>query len=207
MNTHAAISRPLKGGITGFLALIGLIAALALAHGLGLMGEAAERRAVGFTIGLMLVVIGNLLPKLRPLSASRADPGLAAGGERFAGRVLLLAGLAYLALFAFAPLAEARPVSALVGLAALALVALDWIWLARGAFSRSRRTHKAPASERARLAAQLVFASFFVLATACAKFLFGDQPWSATFDDWFLVVFWTLYVALTAFLDHGRTGP
>lgn len=205
MITHAAITRPLKGGITGFLALIGVIAGLALAHELGLMGEAAERRAVGFTIGLMLVLIGNLLPKLRPLSASRADPARAAGGERFAGRVLLLAGLAYLVLFTFAPLAQARSISAVIGLAALALVALDWIWLARGALSRSRRLQKAPASERVRLTAQLVFASLFVLASACAKFLFGEQPWSAAFDDWFLVVFWTLYAALTAFLDHGRT--
>lgn len=204
----AAWPRPLKTGISGFLALIGLIAALALARGLGLMDEAAERRAVGFTIGLIMLVIGNLLPKLRPLGASHPDPARAAGGERFAGRVLVLAGLGYLVLFAFAPLTEARPASAIVGIGALALVAADWVWLARGILSRRRRMEKAAVGEKTRLTAQLLFASFFVVAAACGKFLSAGQPWAEAFDGWFMVVFWTLYAALTAFLDHGRAhGP
>lgn len=200
----AAWPRPLKTGISGFLALIGVIAAMALARGLGFMDEAAERRAVGFTIGLIMLVIGNLLPKLRPLGASHPDPARAAGGERFAGRVLLLAGLAYLALFAFAPLAAARSASALVGIAALVLVAADWAWLARGMLSRSRRMQKAAASEKTRLTAQLLFAAFFVVATACGKFLAAGQAWAEPFDDWWMAVFWILYATLTAFLDHGR---
>lgn len=208
MNAHTAFTRPLKAGIAGFLLLNGAIAGLALARSLGFMGEVAEKRAVGFTIGLMLAVIGNLLPKLRPLGLVHPDPVQAAGGERFAGRVLLLAGLVYLGLFAFVPLAQARSISAYIGLAALALIALDWIWLARGVFSRSRRMEKVAASKRIRLTAQLVLASFFVLAAMCGKFLFGDQPWAGAFEDWSLVVFFILYAALTAILSHGyRTEP
>lgn len=208
MSASTAFTRPLKAGIAGFLVLNGVIGGLALARSLGFMGEVVEKRAVGFTIGLMLVVIGNLLPKLRPLGLIHPDPAQAAGGERFAGRVLLLAGLAYLLLFAIAPLAQARPASAIVGIAALAFVAADWIWLSRGLLSRSRRMERVAAGKRIRLTAQLVFAGFFVLAAACGKFLFGDRPWAGAFEDWSLVVFLMLYAALTAIFDHGcRTEP
>jgi hypothetical protein len=203
MNT-AAYPRPLLAGISGFLALIGLMEALALARGFGFMDEVTERRALGFAMGLLMIVIGNLLPKLRPLGSTHPDPARAAGGERFAGRVLLLAGLAYVVLFAFAPLAAARSASAVVGIVALALVAADWVWLARGVLSRSRRQERQPASVRVRVTAQLLLACFFLLAVTCIKVLSAGQPWAEAFDDWFLAVFLILFTALRGFLGIGR---
>ena len=60
---------------------------------------------MGLIIGAVIIVMGNFLPKTRPLNAPGVNPpGPAAAAERFAGWTLFVVGIAYIALFALAPL-------------------------------------------------------------------------------------------------------
>ncbi len=97
--------------------ILGTAAALSYAQGRDLIGPDAARRVMQVMIGLMLAAYANLMPKdlgrwrASALAVARAQSALRVGGWS-----LTLAGLAYAALWAFAPLAVA-------GVASIAVVA------------------------------------------------------------------------------------
>src|SRR5277367_3106393 len=123
--------RPICSAVIGFLGVSFLAMTFALANEVGVLDDDVTRRAIGLVIGLMIVVIGNFLPKLRPLHSSSSQAS-AAASERLSGWILVLAGSAWLASFALAPLNQARHVAALIGLCAVTFIAVNLVRLARG---------------------------------------------------------------------------
>lgn len=207
----AIFARPVKAAVFGFLGLIAAAMAVALAERTGVIEPAAAKRTMGLVIGVMVVVVGNLLPKMRPLNTSGGNPARATAAERFAGWTLVLAGIAYIALFALAPLDLARPASSIIGIAAMVVIAANWAWLVRDVLSRPHPSGQdtaaltQQAAEKRRLIAFLLFAFFYVLAAACAKFLLNDQRWVNELGSWMMVGFCILYAALIAVLDFKRS--
>lgn len=209
--THTIYTRPIKAVVFGFLGFAAAAAALAIAQKLGVIDAAVVKRAMGLIIGVMVVVIGNFLPKIRPLNAPGVNPEKAtAVAERFAGWMLVLAGVAYVALFAFAPLEQARSVSSVLGIGAMVLIAANWAWLVRGAlFSRRGASDETEderkyAARKRRLMVPLLFAFFYAFATACAVFLLHDRRQIEEVTWWMFLGFWMIYAALMVVLEPRR---
>jgi len=173
MLTQTPLGGPLKAAMFGFLGVVAAFAAIAIAGRLGALQPSAVQGAMGLAIGVMLVFMGSVLPRLEPLGAHGSTAGMLAA-ERAAGWILMLAGFLYIALFLFAPLVQARRISAMLGIGAIvlvALVAMYWFWLARGALLRGRKAAALDGHARRRaLIVKLLAAFFYVFATACIAF-------------------------------------
>ena len=211
MGRQSHIARPVRSAVIGFLILTALAIAIAIARAAGIVEVAVEQRVLGLVIGAMIVVTGNFLPKMRPLNTAHGDPAKTTAAERLAGWVLSLAGLAYIALFVFAPLDQARHVSSIIGIGAIVLIALDWTWLARSVLFRARQPVEGSsetsqsALQRRTLATWLLFAFFYVLAVACVTFLFGDTRWGHQIGAWSIVAFSSAYALLYGFLGDKHS--
>jgi hypothetical protein len=207
MDIQAPSIRPICSAVVGFLGVTLLVMAIGLADKTGVVDSEVAKRAIGFAIGLMLVVVVNALPKLRPLHASGAKANSTAS-ERRSGWTLVLAGSAWIALFVFAPLNLARYVAAVIGISAVALIAVNWMWLARRTLFRVRNENEGttiavatPAGPR-RIIGYLLFAFFFVVITACVKFLIVEKHLADQVASWMLLVFGVLYAGLFAVLEY-----
>ena len=209
MSMQIACSRPTARALFAFIGLVGTVTAVAVAKGVGLLEAAAARRAIGLLIGLMALVIGNFLPKLRPLNSPDANPAEGRAAERFAGWILVLAGIAYIALFLFAPLDQAGRFSSVLGVCALMAIAANWVWLRRAVLWRSRQIARKTAglTERAKerkLVIWLLFAFAYVFATASSVFLFHNRPWVHDFGSWIVLGFGMVYAVLYGVLESSR---
>lgn len=208
MSTPMVYPRPLKIMMLGFLGFTLAAAALAFAQKMGFIEAPLERRAMGLILGAVIMVTGNFLPKTHPLTAPGVNPpGPAAAAERFAGWTLFVVGIAYIALFAFAPLDQARKISSILGIGAMIYVAASWAWMLRGALLGGQDESLAErqrAAEKRRLIVPLLFAFFYVLATACVVFLLHNRSQIEEASWWMFLGFWLLYAALMVILDRKR---
>lgn len=174
MKAPIPLPGPFKATISGFLGIMAAVAAIAIMGKLGALDAANEQRIMGLAIGLMVIFMGIYLPRLKPLGVQGTDTTKALAAERVAGWILVLAGLLYVAAFLLAPLAQAKRLSAIIGIGAIALVALIaayWLWSARSVLLRGRKA--AALDGRARqqaLMVKLLAAFFYVFATACIAF-------------------------------------
>ena len=117
--------------------LVVAVLAFAAAKEFGIVEGAVAKRAVAMIFGVILIVTGNLLPKLvLPLSAQRRDPVRAKAAERIAGWILVLAGILYITVWFLTPPADAMLISSAIGLGAFVLASAAW---ARGALSRNQK--------------------------------------------------------------------
>ena len=93
----------------------------------------------------------------------------------------------------------------------MVVIAVDWIWLALGALSRGRYAAEdtsdasGQSSGKRTLVVMLLFAFFWVLATANVKFLFDRQPWFNQLASWMVVGFCFIQAGLTVVLDFRRS--
>jgi hypothetical protein len=204
LKTH--IASPARSTVIGFLFLVAIAMAMALARAIGLVDVAVEQRVLGLVIGAMIVVTGNFLPKMRPLNVDQGNPARTTAAERLAGWVLLLAGLAYIALFVFAPVDQARHFSSVIGIGAIGIIAVDWIWLARSVLFATRKPTGNTSEMGRRLtrkrkaAIWLLVAFFYVLVTACVTFFFYDTPRGHQIGSWSIVVFSSIFALFYGFL-------
>ncbi len=208
MKMQSFLDRPAKRAVYAFMGLMVVAVALAIATKTGVIDSVFEARLQGVLIGVMVIVMGNLLPKLRPLNAHGGEPAAVTAAERLAGWLLVLAGIAQTAFFLFAPLEQARPISSLIGIGAIVIVAVSWTRLAILALKRrdTRSSGHVPAkraAEQRQVVAWLMFAFFYVFATACLTFLFKDQRWFHTFMSWMLIGAVFLYALLYTILGHA----
>jgi hypothetical protein len=189
----------------GIVALTALVATAAVAGAAGLIAGALAGRLVGAGLGLMIANTGNLLPKLRPFSGLASS---AASVERFSGWLLTLTGTAWVALFVFSPLPQARAVAGVIGAVAVGLLAVRWgalawaTWLARRHEGLAAPPANGPASWG--LTSWLLFAFLYVLVIACVKFLVDQKQLANELSMWVLAGFWLLYAALSAAFDRRR---
>jgi hypothetical protein len=143
------------------------------------------------------VVAGNFLPKMRPLNTRGADPARTSAAERVAGWILVLAGVANAGLFLFARLDQARLISSIVGIGAIAVIAVNWAWLARsllfGARTADAEASQRAPTERRRVMAWLLFAIFYLAVTACVKTFVNDPATTGKVGTWMLLTFCCIY--------------
>ena len=213
MTTQTVYTRPMKTVIFGFLGFTAVAAALAFAQRMGLLEPAATKRGLGLIIGVMVIVTGNFLPKVRPLNAPGVNPAKAAtAAERLAGWILVLVGIVDVGLFAFAPLDLAQRISAVLGFGAIVLIALNWAWLIRGALfggtpnADDTLAERLLALKKRKLIIPLLFAFFYALATACAVYLFRDRYSAREIGWWMSLGFWLVYAALMVALESKRSA-
>jgi hypothetical protein len=191
----------------GVVVLTAAISALAVAGAAGLISVALARQLVGIGLGLMTLHVGNLLPKLRPF---RGMAGNTASIERLSGWILTLVGIAWVVLFALAPVQQARPVAALIGGCAVLVLAARWAVLALATWSTQGRPEAGElaasgyASDRWHPIGWLLFAFFYVLVVACVKFLVEEKQLATELSMWILGGFWLLYAALSAALGRRQ---
>jgi hypothetical protein len=196
---------PVKAAVFSFLGALAILTAIAVASRLGALEAGDAKRAIGLAIGAMIIAIGNSLPKLRPLSLASGN-SKASAAERFAGWILVLAGIVYIALFAFAPLEQARRLASIIGIGTLLAIAVNWTWLAQSILRRRQiPDERVPLSKQAvekrKLTAYLLLAFFYVFATACVKFLFDDKAWALEFASWLAVGFTIIYAGFFAVVE------
>jgi hypothetical protein len=133
-NAHPATRRNLHRSLFAAGVSISIALAFSLGEALDWVPEAASKRTAGVLIGLVLAATGNFLPKaVLPLGARHCDPARASRAERWVGWVLMIAGLAFAAIWLIAPLDTAKVGSALAGLVAFAAAIIAWMWLHTGA--------------------------------------------------------------------------
>lgn len=207
MSTQTIYARPLKAMIVGFLAFTLAAAGLAFLQKMGFIDAPIERRAMGLILGAVIVVTGNFLPKTRPLTAPGVNPpGPAAAAERFAGWIFFVVGIAYIALFAFAPLDRARKISAILGMAAIIYVAASWMWMLPGALlgGQEETPIDKRRAEKRNLIMPMLVAFFYVIATSSMVFLLHDRSQIEKVGWWMFLGFWLLYAALMVVLRRKR---
>jgi hypothetical protein len=181
------------------------VAALAVASAMGFLDTDLAHRLIGMGLGLMMVLTGNLLPKLRPFKWMGSSTGSAAI-ERSSGWLFALAGIGWVALFALAPLSEARQIAALIGVGAMLIIGVSFAWMAAKAWLQHESGPQADghATKRWQLLAWLVFAVFYVVVIACVKYLVEQPQLASELSMWILAGFWLAYAALSA--AFGQSG-
>jgi hypothetical protein len=211
MNEPACVPRPVRGAVIGLMGVMAVAAAIAVAADFGIISRGDMGRAFGLVIGGMFVVIGNFMPKMRPLATAGLDPARIRGAERFAGWLMVLAGVACGALFVLTPLEQARRASSIVGICAIVPIASHWAWLAKNGRIKTRGTVEAPSAaepeayERRKLIVWLLVAFLYAFASACVAFLFHDAPWRDKLATWMLVGFGFVFALLFAVLESKRS--
>lgn len=203
MSTQTVYARPLKAMILGFLAFTLAAAGLAFLQKMGFIDAPLEKRAMGLILGAVIVVTGNFLPKTRPLTAPGVNPpGPAAAAERFAGWTFFLVGIAYIALFALAPLDRARKISAILGMAAIIYVAASWMWMLPGALlgGQEETLIDKRRAEKRNLIMPMLVSFFYVIATSSMVFLLHDRSQIEKVGWWMFLGFWLAYAALMVVL-------
>src|ERR1700728_3761365 len=212
MNTRSRRAQSVTTMVLGFLALAAIATALGVGTRYGVVDATLARRGIGTVIGAMFVLTGNFLPKMRPLNPPVGDPASTTAAERVAGLILVLVGVADAALFLFARLDLARSISSIIGIGAIAVIAANWAWLARGLLFGGPRTpdgattpQRAP-TQRRRIMIWLLFAIFYLALTACVKVFVTDPAASGKVGTWMLLPFCVLY-SLTAYQLNSRRRP
>ncbi|CAN5205172.1 hypothetical protein BH11PSE2_BH11PSE2_14530 [soil metagenome] len=115
--------------VYGGLTLAGAYA-VKLAIALGFDHGETMQRAVGVGSGLVMVVIGNVLPKvIAPVTATRCGAVHTQSLQRFAGWVFVLAGLAIAVLSFILPTGQADGITLSICLGAVVLVIGRLAWI------------------------------------------------------------------------------
>lgn len=115
--------------------ILGVSASAAYARYLGLIGPDLTDRIVQVVVGLVLAGYANLMPKQlgRPRGVPRAE-ATAQSVRRVGGLVMTIGGLAWAAIWAFAPMSLTIPL-AITAVASATLVTLGyglWAWRRNG---------------------------------------------------------------------------
>lgn len=122
---------PVTSAVLLALLFVGLALGLRLARSEGYLEAEAAARGLQVMIGLMLAAYANLTPKrIEPLTGSMSFRAQAArqAVRRVGGWSMTLAGLAYAALAAFAPMPEGRWLGMAAVFASLILTVGFAIW-------------------------------------------------------------------------------
>lgn len=187
------MTKPGKASISvGLVSLLLLFAAVALKLTFG-SSEGAPKLLTMASFGLLLAVLGNLVPKLAPLKDGPSD-----FGYRNAGRVLFLTGLAVLGTALLAPAQVMLTTASLVGLAGLALAGFSALPGSRNKDPQAMPTR----SDQMKTAILLLFIGLAgAFGLILLDRLFGDQvaQWSAIV--WVLILG---FVATTRLSDFKR---
>lgn len=164
--------------------LVAIMMAFAVAKKTGLLDPILAKRGAAAMIGLMLVVSGNFVPKLRLF---QPDGGSATPVDRLAGWVFVISGLAFAAVWLFAPLQDALVASPMIGVAGFLLVLARWLgW-------QEKPEHRGlPRMTAGRLTLAMLLVS--ILWTF--GIFFADTIWGDTVAQWMAISFTLVLLCL-----------
>ena len=132
------MNRSLTLSLVMAVVMIGGALALKSAQTLHLLGAETAQRVVQVMIGLMVAIYGNYMPKTLGAWRSASAETRTQFALRFGGRLFMIAGLAFAAVGAFAPLAVANIAQfAIMGPATIIVLGLT-AWLAWACIQDSR---------------------------------------------------------------------
>ena len=177
-------SHSLTPGRSSTIALVFLLlgfAAVVIAKETGQIDGIMAKRGVGALLGLIMVVTGNILPKLIFPLTRAARIGTA---ERVSGWILVLTGLALVAAFAGLPDDNVALQGAVIGLAGFAAVGLTLI-------ASGWSVQPGEAAPLAYRSARVRISAIFILhaiAWAFAMFV-ADAIWDDPAAIWMVVAF------------------
>jgi len=186
-------SNSLTPGRTSMIAFVILLlgfAAVVIAKETGQIDGIMAKRGVGALMGLIMVVTGNILPKLIFPLTRTARIGTA---ERVSGWILVLTGLALVAAFAGLPDDNVALQGALIGLTGFAgvgliLIASGWSVARDGLNVLAEPEGAAPLAYRsARVRVSAIFI-LHAIAWAFAMFV-ADAIWDDQAAIWMVVAF------------------
>lgn len=176
---------PLMSSVVGFMGLFAVMIVIAICKETGVINHEVAKRSIGILLGVMLIAVGNLLPKFHLFDSPRRDPAQTLATERFAGWVFVIAGATYAIIWLWTPMPQVILLSSFVGLGAFLLVAVDW--LRRGFGSKPSTATRKPTgtSFDKRL---LLGTMLLTLGWGVAMFL-ADYIWGDTFSHWAAIAF------------------
>ncbi len=214
--TACGLNGSVRTAIVGFLSLCGISAAIATLGAAHVIAPAGAARALGIVIGAMAIVTGNFLPKTRALEIEAGAGPRTRAAERVIGWILVLAGVAFVGLFGFAPLGRAKLLAAAAGMGALLLIGAISLQLLITASIRRRAAalpHRETIERHApstcglhRPMVSLLVAFLYVLATACTQYLFAGQPLGDLIASCLRVGLATGFVIYLVFRSRGTVG-
>ncbi|NHK29027.1 hypothetical protein FF098_013975 [Parvularcula flava] len=124
-DTRAFLPLALGAGL-----IIAVIMAVAIAKETGWLDGGVAKRLIGVSIAAMLVLMGNYMPKAGFLHLFMDAPRKSlARADLMVGRILCLAGVVIMGVWAFAAIENAPLGAALIGLAAFFLALASWLML------------------------------------------------------------------------------
>ncbi len=121
----------IRGSAVLAASLLTLTLGFSAAEAAGLLGSAGGdvvRRAYGVGVGLVLVIIGNFMPKrLEPMLEKRHSPAAIQSLQRFSGWTFVVAGIGYAGAWLTLPIGPANIVSTIICAGAVVLVIGRWV--------------------------------------------------------------------------------
>ena len=96
---------------------------------IGYIEDEGSKRLMRISLGILLVVIGNMIPKsAEPLSGGCCEPSREQSLRRFTGWTFVFAGLGFSTVWLFAPIEVASTVSIYIIIASFLLVIVPCVW-------------------------------------------------------------------------------
>ncbi|NHK28390.1 hypothetical protein FF098_010780 [Parvularcula flava] len=111
-----------KGALVMGGLIIGISAGLAGLEALGIVGGAVAERAMGAVLGVVLILYGNIIPKLITPLAGLCDAGRKQALQRFAGWTFVLGGIGYALAWLVVPIDYAAYAAVACGVVAIGIV-------------------------------------------------------------------------------------
>ncbi|HIG23952.1 MAG TPA: hypothetical protein EYG02_10230 [Henriciella marina] len=184
MSNPKSANRPVIAIAIATFGLVAIMMGFAIAKKTGAMNPDLARRGAAAMIGLVLVVTGNFVPKLRLFQPKDGAPG-ASAVDRFAGWVFVACGAAFTAVWLFAPIDKAMLGSPMIGVAGFLLVLARWL-----AWKGNRTTGLMPRFTPGRFAIVLLLISILWVFAI----FFADATWGDSVAQWMAIGF-TIAVA------------
>jgi hypothetical protein len=169
---------PLRSLVLSIVAVLAAVVTVGVGRRTGLLEPELAKRLGMVVFGIMLVVLGNYMPKF---VVPWSTPAMVAA-RRFAGWVFVLAGAAYVAFCLLAPMPQAVVVPSVIGIAAFVLAGVNWVRAVR----RGRQfpgtdgdvvtdIQLSPALVVQRAGPHILLGLFFVFVLFLSDALWGDS--------------------------------
>lgn len=185
---HGTSSRALLAMSTALFACFVVVMVLGAGKLTGTLDPLLARRGVGVMLGVVLMVTGNFVPKLR-LFESAAGAAQSEAIGRFAGWTFVLCGLAFAAVFWTAPADRVFVVPPFIVVAGFVAVLARWLWT-----NGKRPAGLSPPWTPGRRMLAVMLAT---ILWTCASF-FADAAWGDNVARWMAIVFPFLLIGLAA---------
>ena|SRR5215831_3975434 len=213
MNDEGRISPPAKNAVYGFLLLTLAMLVTVLLQKSSLIDGNMARRLIGFFVGILMMLVGNYLPKTRFLKALNWTSPSAATAERLAGWTLVLTGAVDVCAYMLTTLSLARALSAYLGAILVVVILLSGLFL----WSKSRSAERyrnlegeaEPKTGQQRKGLALLVALVWILVSSFVSYFWDNSSWDkSTVAEVFLIqlsLFYTTLIPLLRSSDRWKT--